>query len=84
MRRSERLWDAVAALFVAGGAGLFFFARHALNALANGTYSVPNGVTYVSRTDLHVAQTRLAIWMVGTGMAFGILAAIRHRLRKNA
>jgi uncharacterized membrane protein len=84
VRRADRWWDVLAVLFVLGGVALYFFARHALAALASGTYTVPNGVTYLSRTDLHVAETRLALWMVGTGIAVGILAAVRHHLRGRA
>jgi hypothetical protein len=81
VRRSDRWWDLLGALLAAAGVVLFFYARHAIAELADGTYAVPKGATYVARTDLHVAQTRLALWLVGTGVTVGILAAVRHHLR---
>jgi hypothetical protein len=81
VRSSDRWWDVLAVCFVTGGVGLFFFARHALSSLADGSYAVPAGATWVARADLHVAQTRLAFWLIGTGLAIGILAAVRHHLR---
>ncbi len=84
VRASDRFWDAAALILVAFGVVLFFFARHALSALASGTYHTPNGVTYVSRTDLHVAQTRMAIWFIVMGVLVGVTAAARHRLRERS
>jgi hypothetical protein len=82
VRPSDRFWDAAALILVGFGVVLFFFARHALNALAAGTYRTPTGVTFVGRTDLHVAQTRMAIWFIVMGMLVGVTAALRHKLRE--
>lgn len=81
VRRSDRLWDVVAVLVAGGGVVLFAIARRALNALSSGTYRVPDGVTAVSRADLHVAQSRFAIWLVTLGVLIGVVAALRHRTR---
>ena len=81
VRFSDRLWDLIALALVLGGVGLFFFARHALDTLGAGTYNVPSGVTYVSRADLHVAQTRLGIYCIVMGVVVGVAAALRHRFR---
>ena len=78
---TDRLWDLVALALVLGGVGLFVFARHALDTLGAGTYNLPDGVTYVSRTDLHVAQTRMAIYCIAMGIVVGVAAALRHRFR---
>jgi hypothetical protein len=81
VRFSDRLWDLAALALVLGGVGLFLFARHALDTLGAGTYNVPKGVTYVSRTDLHVAQTRMGIYFIAMGVLVGVAAALRHRFR---
>jgi hypothetical protein len=81
VRLIDRIWDAIAVLLVIGGVAFFFVARRALTALANGSYDVPAGTSWVSRADLHVAQSRLAIWIIVLGMLVGVVAALRHRLR---
>jgi hypothetical protein len=81
VRRSDRMWDVVAVLLAAGGVVLFAIARRALNALGEGTYDVPAGISAVSRVDFHAAQSRFAIWLVAVGVLFGVVAAIRHRTR---
>lgn len=78
---SDRLWDIAAVLVAGGGVALFAVARRALNALGAGTYHVPEGVTALSRADLHVAQSRFAIWLVTVGVLIGVVAALRHRTR---
>jgi hypothetical protein len=84
VRLADRLMDAAAALLLLLGIGLFFFARRALDALGTGTYDKPDGVTWVSRADLHAAQSRLAIWVIVVGVLVGIAAAVRHKLRRHA
>jgi uncharacterized membrane protein YidH (DUF202 family) len=81
VRFSDRLWDLTALALVLGGVGLFFFGRHALDTLGAGTYKLPRGVTYVSRADLHVAQTRIGIYCIAMGILVGVAAALRHRFR---
>ena len=82
VRRVDRLLDLVALAFVAGGVAFFLFARHAMDKLAQGTYRVPKGVLLVSRADLHLAQSRMAVWMIAMGVLVGIASAARHRLKR--
>lgn len=82
VRFSDRMWDAAATLLVSAGVGLFFFARRSLADLGDGVYAVPQGATWVSRADLHVAQSRLALWVIAIGVLLGIVAAVRHRLHR--
>ncbi len=85
VRTRERIADAAAATLLVTGIGLFLFARQSLTALANGTYFVPAGTTYVSRADLHTTQSRLGLWLAATGLAIAIAAALSHsRSRKRA
>jgi len=79
---SDRLLDMAALALVVGGVALFTFARRALSALAGGTFEIADGAAQVVRTDLHVAQTRLAMWLIVIGVVIAIMAAIRHRLRR--
>jgi hypothetical protein len=81
---TDRLWDAVAVLVAGSGVVLFAVARRALNALGDGTYDVPAGITAVSRADFHAAQSRFAMWLVAVGVLCGVVAAIKHRMRKEA
>jgi hypothetical protein len=78
VRMSDRLWDAAALLLILAGTTLFFLARHALEALAAGSYSVPKGVSYVTRADLHSEQSRLGLMIVGAGVLLGLISAVRH------
>lgn len=79
---TDRLWDAAAVLVAGSGVVLFAVARRALRALGEGTYDVPAGVSAVSRVDFHAAQSRFAIWLVAIGVLFGLVAALRHRMRR--
>jgi hypothetical protein len=79
---TDRLWDAAAVLVAGSGVVLFAVARGALSALGEGTYDMPAGVTAVSRADFHATQSRFALWLVAVGVLFGLVAAIRHRMRK--
>jgi hypothetical protein len=81
VRPADRLWDLAALTLVVGGAGLFVFARRALASLGDGTYTVAKGVTYVSRADYHLAQTRIGSYCIAMGVVVGVVAALRHRLR---
>ncbi|MFN8575059.1 MAG: hypothetical protein U0132_23605 [Gemmatimonadaceae bacterium] len=83
VRTRDRIADAAAATFLVTGIGLFLFARQSLTALANGTYLVPAGMSYVSRADLHTAQSRLGLMLAAIGLAIAIAAALSHsRTRK--
>lgn len=73
--------DASALLLVLGGIGLFAFARNALTEIGAGTRVMPRGVSAVAVADLHVAQSRMGLWVVGLGVLVGVAAAVRHRLR---
>jgi hypothetical protein len=77
-RWHDRLVDVVAALLLAAGIVLFAVGRRALVALANGTYHVPKGVTWVSRADHHAEQTRWGLALVAAGGAVTLFAAWRH------
>lgn len=80
-RAADRLLDAVALLMVLGGIALFAFARHTLTGIGDGTRAMPKGIPAVTVTDFHVAQSRLALWVVGMGVVVGVFAAARHKLR---
>ena len=74
----DRFIDATALLMVLGGVVLFAFARQALNGIGAGTREMPTGISAVAVTDLHVAQSRLGLWIVGLGVLTGVVAAVRH------
>jgi hypothetical protein len=84
VRRKDRLWDISAAALLVGGMILFVIGRQALNALSEGSYPAPNGESWVSRADLHAAQTRWGIWLVLSGVAVGLLSAVRHALHRRS
>ena len=67
---------------VLGGITLFAFARSALTGIGNGTRNVPEGISAVAVTQFHVAQSSIALWIVGLGVMVGVVAAVRHRVRK--
>ncbi len=79
VRQGDRWLDAVALCVLAAGILLFAVGRASLASLAAQSYRPPPpGVTWVSRAELHDAQTR---W--GTGLAIGGLilalgAAVKH------
>ena len=81
VRLRDRVMDFAAALCLVIGAGLFLFARRALGSLAAGTYSAPGG-KLVERTDFHVTQSRLGLWLVAAGLTLAAAAAISHAQRK--
>jgi hypothetical protein len=80
-RLADRLWDGAALIFVLGGAGLFAYSRRVLTSIGDGTYPMPEGVSAVARTDMHVAQSRLGLALIVIGVLVGVAAAVRHRLR---
>jgi uncharacterized membrane protein YidH (DUF202 family) len=61
-----------------GGIVLFAFARQTLRAIGAGTHEMPKGLSAVTVTDFHVAQSRLALFIVGLGVLVGVVAAVRH------
>lgn len=81
VRLRDRVLDFAAALCLVIGIGLFLFARRALGALAAGTYQSPGG-TLVERTDFHVTQSRLGLWLVAAGLTLAAAAAISHAQRR--
>lgn len=78
---ADRIIDAAALLLVAGGVGLFLFARQSLTAIGDGTRDMPKGVSAVAVADFHVAQSKMGLWIVAVGVLVGVVAAVRHRLR---
>ena len=78
---ADRLIDAAALLMVLGGIALFAFARYSLVGIGNGTRDMPVGISSVTVTDFHVAQSKMGLFIVGLGVLVGCVAAIRHRLR---
>ena len=74
----DRVLDAGAGALLLVGTGLFLFARYSLTSLANGTYSVPRGVSFVSRADLHSAQSQTGLWLAGAGLLLSLVAAASH------
>lgn len=80
---ADRLTDAIALLMVLGGIAMFMFARVALGDIADGTRVAPPGMSLVAITDLHVAQSKMGLWVIGLGVSFGVVAAVRHKARGN-
>jgi hypothetical protein len=80
---ADRIVDATALLFLVSGVGLFAFARNALTGLANDTRYVPEGMSAVAVTDMHVGQSKLGLILLAIGILVGIAAAVRHKLRKH-
>jgi hypothetical protein len=78
VRVQERALDIAAALFLGTGVLIFGIARRALGQLASGTYDVAPGVSFVTRTDFHAAQSRVGLWLVGAGLVVGAIAALQH------
>jgi hypothetical protein len=81
-RPIDRIWDAAALIVVLTGIGLFVFARNALTSISEGTYVMPTGVSAVAQTDLHVAQSRLGIFVIVAGVLVGVIAAARHQFHR--
>ena len=82
---AERLWDALAMLLIVAGTTLFLLARNGLTSLADGSRTLPDGVTsYVQRADYFSAQSSLGLGMIGVGVAVGLWASFRHVMRRRA
>jgi hypothetical protein len=79
---ADRMMDAAALFMVLGGIALFTFARQALTGIGAGTRDMPTGISAVTVTDFHVAQSRMGLFIVVAGVLVGVAAAVRHRLRK--
>jgi hypothetical protein len=79
---ADRMMDAASLLMVLGGISLFAFARQALTGIGAGTRDMPSGISAVAVTDFHVAQSRMGLFIVAVGVLVGVVAALRHRLRK--
>ena len=67
---------------VLGGIALFAFARNALTGIGGGTRAMPAGISAVTVTDFHVAQSKMGLIVVMLGVLTGVVAAVRHRIRK--
>jgi bacteriorhodopsin len=82
---ADRLWDALAMLLLVAGTTLFLLARNGLASIANGTSTLPRGITsYVERADYFSAQSSLGLTMIVVGVAVGLASTIRHALRRRA
>lgn len=80
---AERLWDALAGLFIVAGTTLFLLARNGLASLASGSGKLPPGVSsYVQRADYFSAQSSLGLGLIGIGIVVGLAASIRHAMRR--
>ena len=79
---ADRILDASALLMVLGGIALFAFARNALTGIGGGTRAMPEGISAVAVTDFHVAQSKMGLFIVMLGVLVGVVAAVRHRIRK--
>jgi hypothetical protein len=81
VRLQERLLDALALLLLAAGVLVFAVGRSSLRALAAESYRPPpSGVTWVSRAELHDAQTRWGMLIAGAGVVLSVGAALRHTI----
>lgn len=79
VRPTDRWLDAVALLVMASGILLFAVGRSSLGALAARTYTPPPaGVTWVSRAELHDAQTRWGTGLAIAGFVLSVGAAMKH------
>lgn len=78
VRGIERLWDATALILVMAGVSLFAMARSALTSIASGTYSLPQGTTWVEQADFHVLQSQAGLALAGAGLVTGLVAAVLH------
>ena len=74
--------DATALLMVLGGIALFAFARSALMGIGGGTRAIPAGISAVQVTDFHVAQSKMGLFVVMLGVLVGVVATVRHKLRR--
>jgi hypothetical protein len=82
VRSEDRLWDLCAATLVGGGVVLFAVGRQALSAMAEGRYIVEKGGSWIARADLHAAQTRWGVWLIGAGVLVALISAVRHALHR--
>ncbi|HEX6050841.1 MAG TPA: hypothetical protein VFZ21_16295 [Gemmatimonadaceae bacterium] len=83
VRMADRLWDALAGLLILSGITLFMLARNGLASIAAGTHVLPPGVpSFVQRADYFSAQSSLGLTMIGIGIAVGVVASVRHTLRR--
>ncbi|MEP7344477.1 MAG: hypothetical protein ABI877_04395 [Gemmatimonadaceae bacterium] len=78
VRFRERIADTLSAILLVGGVALFLFARQSLASLANGTYPVPLGTSYVSRADVFATRSEIGLWLAAAGLALAIGAAMSH------
>jgi hypothetical protein len=79
---ADRVLDATALLMVLGGIVLFAVARSALTGIGNGSRTAPQGMSAVAVADFHVAQSKMGLFIVVLGVMLGVVAAVRHKLRK--
>ena len=82
--RRDRMLDGIALLTLMSGVALFLFGRWELASLANGTYTVPAGVSWVSRAEFHDAQADWGLALAAGGLVLVGVATLRHLLRRRA
>ena len=79
VRSADRWLDAAALMTLACGILLFAVGRASLGALATQSYQPPpTGVTWVSRAELHDAQTRWGTGLALAGLILSLGAAVKH------
>jgi hypothetical protein len=79
VRTADRWLDAAALFTLAAGILLFAVGRSSLGALATQSYRPPPaGVTWVSRAELHDAQTRWGTGLAIAGFILALGAAVKH------
>ncbi|MEO7965588.1 MAG: hypothetical protein ABIT38_16895 [Gemmatimonadaceae bacterium] len=82
MSRSDRTGDIIAAFCLTVGTALFFIGREALKSIAQGTYILPPGYTWVARAELHDRQTTVGMRLVIAGIVIAVASAGFHAWKK--
>lgn len=78
----SRLLDLLAVCALIAGVSLFAYGRASLSAIADGSYSMPEGTTHVAQTERHDAQTKQGLWIIGAGLGIALLSAAQHAIRR--
>lgn len=79
VRFSDRIFDTAAVILLAVGIGFFATGRSSLSRLAAGEFERQEGVSMVTIAERHDGQTRLGLWLIGSGLVVGVAAASRYR-----
>lgn len=81
VRFSDRVFDAAAVLLLVIGVSFFAVGRSSLTRLAAEEFERQDGVSMVAIAERYDGQTKLGLWLIGTGLVAGVVAASRYRLR---